>query len=355
MGLYRVDAAQAVANLPGFDTVIDARSESEYALDHLPGAVNWPSLNDEQRHVVGTDYKQVSPFEARKRGAAMVARNIAAHIEREAMALPRTWKPLVYCWRGGQRSGALALVLGQIGFEVAVLDGGYQGFRRFVVGALETLPLDLDLRVICGKTGSGKSRLLQALRVAGAQVLDLEALASHRGSVLGPLPAEAQPSQKRFETLLWQALRDFDRTRPIFAESESRTVGRLRIPETLLERLRAAPCLHLEMPDEARVALLMEDYAHLRLDIPLLCERMHALREARGAVVVERWQAMAHAGQIEALVAALLSEHYDPSYQRSMSRHFAGFAAASVVPARNGSAPELADVAARVMALTPRS
>jgi tRNA 2-selenouridine synthase len=345
MSLRRITAADAIGRLASFDAVLDARSESEYAQDHLPGAVNWPSLTDAERVVVGTEYKQVSPFDARKRGAALVARNIARHIEREVQPLAREWKPLVYCWRGGQRSGALATVLDQIGFSVHVLEGGYREFRRAVIAELETLPAGLRLQVVCGRTGSGKSRLLQALREAGAQVLDLEALACHRGSVLGPLPGVPQPSQRAFETALWQALRGFDVSLPVFVEGESRTIGRLRVPEALLERVRAAPVVHLELPLEARVALLLEDYAHFVNDIESFCSRLAALRELRGAAVVERWQAAARAGELATVVRELLTEHYDPVYLRSMQRNFPGFAAASPLVLPDGSAAVLAAAA----------
>jgi tRNA 2-selenouridine synthase len=350
MSLRRITAVDAIPRIAEFDAVIDARSESEFAEDRLPGAVNWPSLSDAERAVVGTEYKQVSPFVARKRGAVLVARNIARHIERDVLALPREWKPLVYCWRGGQRSGALATVLDQIGFSVHVLEGGYQAFRRAVVAELEQQPATLDLRVVCGRTGSGKSRLLQALREAGAQVLDLEALACHRGSVLGPLPGVPQPSQKGFETLLWRALRGFDAARPVFVEGESRTIGRLRVPERLLERLRAAPVLHLEMPLEARVAFLLQDYAHFVTDIESFCERLQALRELRGAAVVERWQLAARRGDVADVVRELLSEHYDPVYERSMQRHFAGFAQAQPLVVADALPATLAAAAARLTA-----
>ncbi len=353
MALRRTLAADAIAHLAEFDAIVDARSESEFAEDRLPGAVNWPSLNDAQRHRIGTEYKQASPFEARKHGAAMVARNIAEHLDRHVGGLPRDWRPLVYCWRGGQRSGALAAVLDQIGFTVHVLEGGYREFRRAVIAELETLPSGIDLRVLCGRTGSGKSRLLRALAAQGAQVLDLEALACHRGSVLGPLPGVAQPSQKAFETDLWRALRGFDAARPVFSEGESRTIGRLRLPERLLERLRAAPCLHLEMPIEGRVALLSEDYSHFILDPERLCERLAVLREARGAAVVERWQALAREGRIE-LVRELLTGHYDPTYLKSMQRNFAQFDAARTVALADGSAATLAATAAALIAETDR-
>ena len=325
MGLKRIAAADAVLRLAEFDAVIDARSEGEFAEDRLPGALNWPSLSDEERRLVGTEYTQISPFEARKRGAVLVARNIARHVEAHLMAQPRDWRPLVYCWRGGQRSGALATVLDQIGFTVHVLEGGYREFRRSVLADLETLPAPLSWRVVCGRTGSAKSRLLHALAEAGEQVLDLEALACHRGSVLGPLPGQPQPSQKAFETQLWQALRELDPARPVFVEGESRTIGRLRVPERLLERLRAARCVRVQMPLAARVEFLLRDYAHFVNDVESFCERLSALRDLRGAAVVERWQAEARAGRLADVVQALLSEHYDPIYLRSMERNFSGF------------------------------
>jgi len=332
----RLAVAEAVAGLERFDAIIDARSPSEFALDHLPGARNWPTLSDEQRQAVGTEYKQVSAFEARLRGAAMAARNIAGHLEREGPGLPRSWRPLVYCWRGGQRSGALALVLAQIGFEVCVLDGGYRAFRKLVVEQLETLPASLSLRVLCGQTGTGKSRLLAALARDGAQVLDLEALAAHRGSVLGALP-QAQPGQKRFETLLWNRLRQFDPAREVFVESESRTIGRLRLPEALLQRMRAAVCVHLRMPTGARIDLLLEDYPHLIDDVDGLCDRLDALRDIRGGEIVARWKTFAREGRWRDLVGELLDLHYDPIYLRSMSRNFAAFAAAPVLPLDSGA------------------
>ena len=155
---------RGAAQLDDFDTIIDARSEDEFALDHLPGAVNWPTLDNEQRQEVGTLYKQVNPFEARKRGAAIAARNIARHIEpRGAWTNPFDWKPLTYCWRGGQRSGSLSLVLDQIGFRVSIVEGGYKAFRAAVLADTERLAGLFDYRVVCGTTGSGKTRL-----VAGA-------------------------------------------------------------------------------------------------------------------------------------------------------------------------------------------
>ena len=290
MSLTKIPAADVLSRLGEFSDIIDARSEGEFAEDHLPGAINWPSLNDEERHLVGTEYKQISAFDAKKRGAAMVAKNIAAHLERDVIHKTRDWRPLVYCWRGGKRSGSLALVLDQIGFNVMLVDGGYKAFRAALVAALPNLAAQFDYRVICGTTGSGKTRLLQALDAQGAQVLDLEALANHRSSVLGLIPGTAQPSQKAYDSLIWAKLDSFDAAQPVYIESESKKVGNVAIPEGLITAMRAAPCLQLDLCDEERVELLLEDYDFFVKDIEFFCERLVALTEARGKETVHDWQ-----------------------------------------------------------------
>lgn len=348
--LLPVAATDALARLAEFSDVIDARSESEYALDRIPGALNWPSLNDAERALVGTEYKQVSPFVAQKRGAALVARNIANHIERHVLDKPKHWQPLIYCWRGGKRSGSLALVLSQIGFRVHILEGGYQQYRRAVINALDVLPAQFDVRVVCGPTGSGKSRLLHALREQGAQVLDLEALANHRGSVLGLVPGETQPGQKQFESRVWDVLRHLDPARPVFVESESKKVGDLRVPLALVERMRVSPCVQLDLALDARVALLMRDYAFFVSDTPAFCGRLDALRASRGHAVVNAWQEAARAGRTDAVVRDLLSTHYDPNYLQSMQRNFAHIAAPALTLAWDGSDTSLATAAAAAIA-----
>jgi tRNA 2-selenouridine synthase len=349
MSVPAISADDALVRLDEFDAIIDARSPAEFAEDHLPRALNWPTLDDEERRVVGTIYKQTSPFQARKIGAAKAARNIAAHIEQHVMDRPRDWRPLVYCWRGGQRSGSLGIVLGQIGFRVHLLAGGYRAFRRATLGALDALPDRLSLRVVCGTTGSGKSRLLQALAAAGAQVLDLETLACHRGSVLGLVPGQPQPGQRRFETLLWDTLRRFDPGLPVYVESESRNVGRLRVPDVLLARMRAAPCLRLELPIEARVALLLEDYDFFLRDVETFCARLDALRPLRGNDTIDRWQAAAREGRWPEVVRDLLVEHYDPVYLRSMASHYEGFASATRLEPPNGHHATLSSLSASLL------
>ena len=335
----------------GFSTIIDARSEDEYALDHLPGAVNWPSLNNEERIFVGTMYKQVGAFEAQKHGAALVAANIARHIQREVLDLPKNWQPLIYCWRGGKRSGSLSLVLGQIGFKVHLIEGGYKAFRAALVADIPRRVAPLKFHVISGPTGSGKTRLLQALIAEGAQVLDLEGLACHRSSVLGHIPGQPQPSQKRFDTLIWQALRSLDPTRPVFVESESRKVGNLSIPEPLMLAMRNSPCFELQLSLEERVALLMEDYQFFVDDPALFGHRLDALVPIRGKAVVEGWKDQVQDGHIDQVVRDLLVLHYDPTYASSMVRNYTQCAQATLCVAQDRHPNTLRQLAQRLCSL----
>ena len=311
-----------VAQLSGFDEVIDVRSEAEFAEDHVPGAINCPVLDNDERARVGTIYKQRSPFEARKIGAALASANIARHMKAHFLERPREWRPLVYCWRGGERSAAFAHVLSRVGWEVGRLEGGYRNYRRAVIADLERLPRSLELRVICGMTGTGKSRLLRALHDAGAQVLDLEALAAHRGSVLGDLPGEPQPTQKMFESRVWKALGGFAAARPVYVEAESRRIGSLRVPKELVDRMWAAECIVLESPVTARVELLKEEYAHFFARVDELNAKLDCLAPLHGHAVIDRWKSLADSADWNGLVAELLERHYDPAYTRAIGHHY---------------------------------
>lgn len=311
-----------VAELTTFDEVIDVRSPGEFAEDHIPGAINLPVLSDDERERVGTLYKQVSSFEAKKVGAALVSRNIAHHLELHFAGKSKTYRPLVYCWRGGSRSGSMTHILQKIGFDAMQLDGGYKAYRRHVIAELARQPTLLDFRVVCAPTGSGKSRLLQALAHQGAQVLDLEVLAQHRGSLLGALPDQPQPAQKYFESAIWHALTRLDPAHPVFVESESKKIGALRVPDALIMAMRASPCLRLEVPLAARVQLLTEDYAHFLHDPTLINSQLARLTELRGQDTVHAWQALASQQAWDQLVATLLEQHYDPAYLKSLSKNY---------------------------------
>jgi len=344
----------SVHELDLFGEVIDVRSPAEFAADHLPGAGNFPVLDDAERARVGTLYKEVSPFESKKLGAALVARNIARHVEASFARRDRDWRPLVYCWRGGKRSGAMTHVLREIGWQAAQLEGGYKAYRREVVARLATRPREFRYRVLCGETGSAKSRLLEALERCGAQVLDLERLAAHRGSVLGNLPGAPQPSQKAFETRVWEALRKLDPQRPVFVEAESKRIGQIQVPDALLETMRAAECVRVEAPRAARVRFLIDEYRHFLADPAALKGQLDCLVALHGREVIARWQGQADGGEWEALVADLLEHHYDPAYRRSTDRNYAELARAHVLRPRELSPAAIAALAAELAARAGR-
>ncbi|ODU99352.1 MAG: tRNA 2-selenouridine(34) synthase MnmH [Thiobacillus sp. SCN 63-57] len=277
-----------VADLPAYTDIIDVRSPGEFSEDHIPGAVNLPVLDDAERERVGTLYKQISSFEAKKVGAALVSRNIAKHLDAWFIDKPKSYRPLVYCWRGGSRSGSLTHVLQKIGFGAVQLEGGYKAYRRHVVAEL-----------------------------------DREALAAHRGSLLGALPDQPQPSQKSFESAIWFALSRFDSAHPVFVESESKKIGALRVPDALITAMRASICLRLEVPLAARVRLLTEDYMHFLHDPGTINRQLAYLTPLRGNETVATWQTLANERAWPELVTALLDQHYDPTYLKSLAKNYA--------------------------------
>ena len=316
----------SIEEIDQFDAIIDVRTPAEFAEDHLPGSINCPVLSNEQRIEVGTLYKQDSPFAAKKIGAAYVAENIARHLREAFIQQEKTWLPLILCWRGGERSGAMTHILRRIGWNAHQLAGGYKAYRKQVVVRLEEIPATLLFVVVCGATGSGKSRILQALAQQGQQVLDLEALACHKGSVLGVLPDTPQPSQKMFESRLLLALQGFDPKHPVFVEAESRKIGTLCLPNALLESIRRSrTCLCIEADFPARVDFLLRDYDYFLTAPTWLNSRLETLRDLHSKETRKRWKDHADHGRWRELVSELLEKHYDPLYDRSQNRNFAGF------------------------------
>ena len=327
----RLERRVTIDALPDYSERVDVRSPAEYAIDHVPGARSHPVLDNDERARIGTMHAQESAFAARHAGAAIVARNIAAMLEGPFRDKPRDWAPLVYCWRGGQRSRSLTHVLNEIGWRAVQLAGGYRAYRRNVVALLASLPVTFDYRVVCGLTGSGKSRLIAALAVEGAQVLDLERIARHRGSLLGDLPVEPQPTQKAFESELVAALQRLETNRPVYVESESKRIGTLSLPESLLATMRVAPCIRVELARALRIELLKGEYAHFLSDPELLSERLARLAPLHGKKAVGEWSDAAKAGDWDRVIAELLDLHYDPAYSRSIGRNFPRIADALAV------------------------
>ena len=304
------------------DTIIDARAPGEFALDHLPGAINLPVLDDRERAEIGTIYKQHSPFMARKQGAALVAANVARHLQGPLADKEGAWQPLVYCWRGGQRSGSFATILRQVGWRVEVLEGGYKTYRRLVQAQLYDTPFPAPVVLLDGGTGSAKTDILARVAAQGGQVLDLEAMAEHRGSLFGG--GVQQPSQKMFETRLAAAIITLDPSRPVLIEAESNRIGEIRLPPTLWSAMCAAPRIEIDAPLAARVAYSLRNYSGFCAEPSLLAEVIEGLRPYHSAAHVAQWQALAGQGDFAALVQSLILHHYDPRYARQRKPNVGG-------------------------------
>ncbi|MCP5268630.1 MAG: tRNA 2-selenouridine(34) synthase MnmH [Zoogloeaceae bacterium] len=348
-------ASTTIDALDEADILIDVRSPAEFAEDHIEGAINCPVLDNDERILIGTLYKQSSPFEAKKRGAVLVARNIARHIEDRFLGQEKTWRPVIYCWRGGQRSGAMTTIFRAIGWDARQLEGGYKAYRRQVVADLDILPRQFRFRVLCGATGSAKSRILQAMGDFGAQIIDLEELACHKGSVLGVLPDAPQPTQKMFESQLMCALRRLDPARPVYVEAESRKIGRLQVPEAMIESMRAGECVSIEAPLAARVEFLLRDYAYFLENPDWLNRRLDGLKALRGNETIQHWQACATSGRWQELVSELLAKHYDPLYERSQNRNYSGLGTPRPFPVNDLSPGSILDIAKAIEASFQRA
>lgn len=307
-------------NMDGFDAIIDVRSPAEFAEDHIYGAINCPALTNEERAEVGTLYKH-NPFEARKLGAAYITRNMSGYLQTTLLHHKKYWKPLVYCWRGGMRSGSIVHIMQEVGWPARQLQGGYKAYRQYILAQLDTLPQHFQFVVLCGPTGSGKSRLLQTLAQKGRQILDLEGLAQHRGSLLGLLPGKAQPTQRFFETCLHEKLRHFSPDQPIFIESESKRIGQLTLPASLFQKMQESSCLQIDVPFQERVRFLCEDYICYINDPQLLHQKIHRLAPYHSKAMLQRWFTLIEQHDYTRLVEELLNEHYDPLYWRSTHKH----------------------------------
>lgn len=339
-----------VAQLSSFDEIIDARTPAEFAEDHIPGAINLPVLGNDERIVVGTMYKQESAFDARRLGGALVAANISRHMLETLQDKPKNWRPLIYCWRGGQRSGSFTTWLRMVGWDACQLEGGYKAFRHHVIAEIERIVPLLDLRIVSGPTGSAKTRILEALAAQGAQILDLEDLAAHKGSVLGGLPDRPQPAQKRFETALWDRMRRLDPARPVYVEAESRKIGMVFVPEALILAMRRSPCIMIDATRNARLDFLVRDYAYLGDDAAALQEKLHRLREHQSRDTLERWKALAASHALPELFGELIDQHYDPLYNRSQHTNYSGYADALRIDSADLGDAGIRDIARRILA-----
>lgn len=300
----------------GFDMLIDVRTPAEFAQDHVPGAVNLPVLSNAERAEVGEIYVQESRFRARRIGAAHIARNVATHLETALADKPGGFQPLIYCWRGGMRSHAMATILSEVGWRTTVLARGYHNWRSYVTDRLYDGELALRIVLLDGHTGSGKTEVLGRLAERGAQVIDLEALAAHRGSLFGAM-SEPQPSQKMFESQMLAQLDALDPARPVIVEAESSKVGERMLPPALWRLMADAPRIELAAEPEARARYLIGAYGDIARDRARLDEAMRRLPTPAGRKRLAKWAELADAGRFEELARALMELHYDPAYRRA--------------------------------------
>ena len=306
-------------NIDSFDTIIDVRSPSEFKEDHITHSINLPVLSDEERALVGKTYKLDSRFKARKIGASLIARNTAGHLSSTLFSKDREWKPLIYCWRGGQRSSSFATILAEIGWRPSIIQGGYKNYRMIVTRLLNQTKSDLDLILLSGYTGTGKTEILQLLRNAGLQTINLESLANHRGSVFGAIK-KPQPRQKLFESYVYESLMSLDNSQPVFLEAESRKIGNLIVPSMLWAQMKLAKRIEVVAPLNERAVYLTKAYKDLTTDNEKLDRRLDYLISQQGHEKVKNWKILSKNKQFVELAAELMKNHYDSRYINSREK-----------------------------------
>lgn len=332
-----------------YDLIIDARSPREFEEDHIPGAINMPVVNNDEYAEVGTLHR-TDKMAAYSIGVRYSLANIARHLSDDLPKYPKDAKVLVYCFRGGKRSKLWFDALETIGYDVRKLNGGWKAYRRWVNEQLEIVPKKFDYHVLSGPTGCGKTRLLYALREAGCQVVDLEAIARHRGSIIGAVPGTPQPSQKYFDTLLLEELAKCDPTRPVWVEAESKKIGNVQIPASMLDAMRKGKTIRVHADMQQRVELWRQDYKHFEEDPEGLLERLRFIRSLVGGKEFEEWEQLAAERKMPELFERLMRNHYDPAYRRSILREYPNIDESPLIELHDLSPEGLLEVAKKILA-----
>jgi tRNA 2-selenouridine synthase len=335
--------------LKGFDLIIDARSPREFEEDHVPGAINLPVVYDAEYAEVGTTHR-TDPMRAYQIGVAYSLRNIARHLDLPFFRTSKRATILVYCFRGGKRSKLWTDALETIGYKVQRLPTGWKGYRNWVRATLADAPTKMHFNVLSGPTGCGKTRLLHALRQAGAQILDLEALASHRGSIIGGIPGHPQPSQKYFDTLLLEAISRLDLTKPVWIESESKKIGQVQLPTSLFEAMHHSRLFSVHTSMSERVLMWHREYPHFEKDPVGLVEKLSYLKALVGGPTLKIWKDLAEQGEIDALFESIMVDYYDPSYTRSTNKNYGKTGQVTAIRLDTLDSTYLADIAAKLIA-----
>ena len=297
-----------------FDTIIDVRSPLEFAEDHIVGAINCPVLSDLERQKVGTIYKKESSFKAKIIGSSLTAKNIAFHIENNFIEKKGSWQPLIYCWRGGQRSKAFSIVLSEVGWRTNQLKGGYKEYRNQVINFLDNIGPKLKITLISGKTGSAKTKILKSIENEGGQILDLEGLANHKGSLLGKIPDLIQPSQKFFESLIFNKIQNLNLKDKIYIEAESSKIGNIHIPKSIWKKMINSPRIEISANVELRAKFLVSDYDYMCNDPTLINPIIKGLKNRLSKKIFDEWTNLIDRKKWFDLTKSFLENHYDPSY-----------------------------------------
>jgi tRNA 2-selenouridine synthase len=295
--------------------IVDVRSPSEFAQGHIPGALNIPLFNDEERRVVGTTYKRDNRESAMYRGLEFVGLKLVQLAGEGVRAAGGEKRLLVHCWRGGMRSASMAWLFETMGIQCALLEGGYKNYRRYVRSFMEQFH---QLRVIGGKTGSGKTAILQHLEAMGEQVIDLEGLAHHKGSAFGALGESGQPTTEQFENDLGRVIAGLDQGKVTWIEDESRNIGRCVIPVEFYEQMRQSETLFLDIPREQRAGYLVSHYADYDKEALKACITK-INRKLGGDRTMEALEAVDSGDFYQTAMITL--HYYDKSYMHSLEQN----------------------------------
>ncbi|GAB3240482.1 tRNA 2-selenouridine(34) synthase MnmH [Hymenobacter seoulensis] len=301
------DFLQGPSDIP----ILDVRAPVEYAQGHIPGALSFPLFSDEERASIGTTYKQISQDRAVLLGLDFFGPRMSQMVKQAQKLAPHK-QVRVHCWRGGMRSGAVLWLLELAGFQVNLLDKGYKDYRHWALAQFATTR---PLWVLGGLTGSGKTDVLHALAARQQPVLDLEGLASHKGSAFGSIGQSVQPTQEQFENNLALVLAALPVAAPVWVEDESRTIGSIHVPPPLFAQLRSAPLVVLEIPRELRVRKLAEEYG--RHDPAALATSVLRIRKRLGGLITKEALAAIGEDDMEKMVSLVL-DYYDKTYSHGL-------------------------------------